>query len=77
MDTIKLNVEVDANHLDLVKSFLRNINGILNVEEVVDTDLEDFLQMEKDFLSKKLEIVSEDDFKKNAENKVCELFSQK
>ena len=42
-----------------------------------DTHLEHFLEMENDFLSGKLETISEEGFRKNIEDKVCELYSQK
>lgn len=64
METVKLNIEVKATQLEMVKSFLKNINGILTVEEARDEHLENFLEMEKEFLSGNLETVSEQDFKK-------------
>lgn len=77
METVKLNIEVKANQLDLVKSFLKNIKGILNVEEEIDVHLENFLKMEKDYFDENLDTVSEENFKKSAKDKLCELYSQK
>ena len=76
METIKLNVEIEKQHLPLILKFLENIKGIVNVEEN-DTHLEHFLEIENDFLSGKLETISEEGFRKNIEDKVCELYSQK
>lgn len=77
METVKLNIEVKANQLDMVKSFLKNIKGILNVQEEKDEQLENFLKMEKDFIDGNLETVSEEDFNKSVKGKLCELYSQK
>lgn len=77
METVKLNIEVKANQLDMVKSFLKNIKGILNVQEEKDDQLENLLEMEKDFFDGNLETVSEEDFNKSAKDKLCELYSQK
>lgn len=76
METLKLNIEIEKASFPLVKKFLENIKGIVNVEET-DELLENFLEMENSFINEKLETISEEDFKKNIENKVCELYSQK
>jgi hypothetical protein len=76
METIKLSIEIEKESFPLVKKFLENIKGIVNVEEE-DVLLDDFLNMENSFLNGKLETVSEEEFKKNIEDKVCELYSQK
>jgi len=76
METIKLSIEIEKDSFPLVKKFLENIKGIVNVEEE-DELLDTFLKMESDFLNGKLETVSEEDFKKNIEDKICELYSQK
>ena len=76
METIKLNVEIEKERLPLILKFLENIKGIVKVEEN-DTQLESFLEMENDFFSGKLETISEEVFRKNIEDKVCELYSQK
>ncbi|GGG53165.1 hypothetical protein [Epilithonimonas arachidiradicis] len=76
METIKLSIEIEKGSFPLVKKFLENIKGIVNVEEE-DELLDTFLKMESDFLDGKLETVSEEDFKKNIEDKVCELYSKK
>lgn len=77
METVKLNIEVKANQLDMVKSFLKNIKGILNVQEEKDDQLENLLEMEKDFFDGNLDTISEEDFNKSAKDKLCELYSQK
>jgi len=76
METIKLSIEIEKESFPLVKKFLENIKGIVKVEEE-DVLLDDFLNMENSFLNGKLETVSEEEFKKNIEDKVCELYSQK
>jgi len=76
METIKLSIEIEKESFPLVKKFLENIKGIVKVEEE-DVWLDDFLNMENSFLNGKLETVSEEEFKKNIEDKVCELYSQK
>ena len=76
METIKLSIEIEKESFPLVKKFLENIKGIVNVEEE-DVLLDVFLNMENSFLNGKLETVSEEEFKKNIEDKVCELYSQK
>jgi len=76
METIKLSIEIEKDSFPLVKKFLENIKGIVNVEEE-DELLDTFLKMESDFLNGKLETLSEEDFKKNIEDKICELYSQK
>lgn len=77
METVKLNIEVKADQLDLVKSLLKNIKGILNVEEENDEHLESFLKMEKDYFDGNLETISEENFRKSAKDKLCKLYSQK
>ena len=76
METVKLSIEIEKDSFPLVKKFLENIKGIVNVEENDDL-LDSFLKMESEFLDGKLETVNEEDLKKNIENKVCELYSQK
>ena len=76
METIKLSIEIEKESFPLVKKFLENIKGIVNVEEE-DVLLDVFLNMENSFLNGKLETVSGEEFKKNIEDKVCELYSQK
>ncbi len=76
METIKLSIEIEKESFPLVKKFLENIKGIVKVEEE-DVLLDDFLNMENSFLNGKLETVSEEEFKKNIEDKVYELYSQK
>ena len=76
METVKLSIEIEKESFPLVKKFLENIKGIVNVEEK-DVLLDAFLNMENSLLSGKLETVSEEEFKKNIEDKVCELYSQK
>ena len=76
MESIKLSIEIEKESFPLVKKFLENIKGIVKVEEE-DVLLDDFLNMENSFLNGKLETVSEEEFKKNIEDKVCELYSQK
>lgn len=76
METIKLSIEIEKESLPLIKKILENISGIVKVEEE-DKLLENFLMMEKQFLNGNLHTVSEENFKKNIEDKVCELYSQK
>jgi len=76
METIKLSIEIEKERLPLIKKFLENIKGIVKVEEE-DQLLESFLMMENQFLKGNLDIVSEESFKKNIEEKVCKLYSQK
>lgn len=76
METIKLSVEIEKESLPLLRKFMENIKGVVKVEEDDDL-LEHFLEMEHSFLTRKLEVISNQDFKKNIEDKICELYSQK
>jgi len=76
METIKLSVEIEKESFPSLIKFLENIKGVVKVEEDDDL-LEHFLEMEHSFLTRKLEVISNQDFKKNIEDKICELYSQK
>jgi hypothetical protein len=74
METITLNIQMEKADVSLLKNILKNIKGVLNVEETENKLLSHLMHLKE--TADSTNTISLDEFNKNFDDHLCELYSE-